>query len=491
MYQFNGFEDTIAAIATPSGAGGIGIVRISGKDAIALADQLFRSKSSKKLVEAKGFTVHYGWIVKNLETLSPPNVLIGGPGLADSGFPTKALGNDKVQEEIVDEVLVTLMRAPKSYTGDDVVEISCHGGWAVVRLVLDLVLGAGARLAEPGEFTKRAFLSGRIDLAQAEAVLDIIRAKTETFVRVSQNQLKGQLSEEIESIRQQLMSVYTTLEALINFPEDDITTQVRDDVTARIEEAHNKIQALLANSNNGRLLKEGIRVVLCGRPNVGKSSLLNILLKQQRAIVTDIAGTTRDVLEEEAQIQGIPLNLVDTAGILEPRDLIEKEAIKRSHLYIENADLVLLVLDNSVAIEEQDRLLIEQLRERNVIVVVNKNDLPTEISAASIPFERVIKVCALTNQGIDELEDAIVKSVWQGDTVDTQGVLISNLRHIQALKQAIVELQAACGLMDEGLSIEFISEHVKTAAIQLDAVLGRNIDEDLLESIFSEFCIGK
>ncbi len=460
MYQFKGLEDTIAAIATPSGAGGIGIVRMSGKEALSIAESVFRSKNSTKLSEAKGFTVHYGWIFQD-------------------------------SDDIIDEVLVTIMRCPKSYTGEDVVEIGCHGGWAVVRMVLDIVLTAGARLAEPGEFTKRAFLNGRIDLAQAEAVLDIIRAKTETFVRVSQNQLKGQLSQEIESIRSQLMSVYTTLEALINFPEDDIEPQAHDDIYKRIEEQKELIEKLLSNSNNGRLLKEGIRVVLCGKPNVGKSSLLNVLLKHQRAIVTDIAGTTRDIIEEEAQIKGIPLNLVDTAGILKPRDLIEEEAIKRSYLSIANADLVLLILDNSTPIEEQDKLLIEKLKERNVIVVINKYDLPSQVATASISFERVVKVCAIKRQGIDELEDTIVKAVWQGETISTQGVFISNLRHIQTLKQAVVELGAACGLMDEALSIEFISEHIKTAVNQLDAVLGRNIDEDLLESIFSEFCIGK
>ena len=460
MYQFKGLEDTIAAIATPTGAGGIGIIRISGKEAIVMADRLFRAKANKTIAQAKGFSVHYGWAVK-------------------------------AEGETVDEVLLTLMRGPKSYTGEDVVEISCHGGWAVVRMVLELALSAGARLAEPGEFTKRAFINGRIDLTQAEAVLDIIRAKTETFVRVSQHQLKGQLSTQIESIRQQLMNVYTTLEALINFPEDDIDIQVRDDIYARIDEQERRVSQLLANSENGRLLKEGIRVVLCGKPNVGKSSLLNVLLKQQRAIVTDIAGTTRDVLEESAQIKGIPLQLVDTAGILEPRDLIEEEAIKRSHLYIENADLVLLVLDSSTELQAQDKLLIEKLGGRNVIVVINKNDLAGKLETAELPFKQQIRICAVTGEGIADLEEAIVRSVWQGDSIDTQGVFISNLRHIQALKQAVVELEAASGLLDDGLSIEFISEHIKAAVNCMDAVLGRNIDEDLLESIFSEFCIGK
>ena len=460
MYQFKGLEDTIAAIATPAGAGGIGIVRVSGADALSVADAIFRPKGSTRPSQAKGFSVHYGWIIKN-------------------------------HDEIIDEVLLTVMRAPKSYTAQDVVEISCHGGWALVQAVLNIVLDAGARLAEPGEFTKRAFLNGRIDLAQAEAVLDIIRARTEAFVRVSQNQLKGQLSSEIENIRKALMTVYTTLEALINFPEDDIDAQTHDDIAQRVEKQKVRVQTLLANSGNGRLLKEGIRVVLCGRPNVGKSSLLNVLLKQQRAIVTPIAGTTRDALEEQAQIKGIPMNLVDTAGILEPRDLIEEEAVKRSQLYIENADLVLLVLDNSSTLQEEDRLLIEKVKDRHVIVVVNKNDLPSRMATASLAFNNIVRVSASKEQGLEELEEAIVKSVWQGESMDPQGILVSNLRHIQAFKQAVVELEAAGGLMDDGLSLEFISEHVKAAINQLDAVLGRNIDEDLLESIFSEFCIGK
>lgn len=459
MYQFKGVEDTIAAIATPAGCGGIAVVRVSGQDALSIADRVFRPKGAVKPAQAKGFTVHYGWVVSN--------------------------------EEIVDEVLLTVMRAPKSYTGQDAVEISCHGGAAVAHAVLDTILNAGARLAEPGEFTKRAFLNGRMDLAQAEAVLDIIRAKTESFVRVSQNQLKGELSVQIEDIRQSLMKVYTTLEAFINFPEDDIDAQTSEDIYKRIEEQSKRIEKLLANSSNGRLLKEGIRVVLCGKPNVGKSSLLNVLLKQQRAIVTHIAGTTRDVLEEEAQIKGVPLQLVDTAGILQPRDLIEREAVKRSHSSIESADLVLLVLDNSTPLEDQDRILMEQLKSRPVIAVINKCDLPITLATAQIPFVKVVKVSALQQQGINELEEMIIKSVWQGETFDTHNVFVTNLRHIQALKQADVALQAASGLMDEGLSIEFISEHIKAAVNQLDAVLGRNIDEDLLETIFSEFCIGK
>ena len=275
------------------------------------------------------------------------------------------------------------MRGPKSYTAEDIVEINCHGGMTVLCAVLQAVLNAGARLATPGEFTKRAFLHGRMDLSQAEAVLDVIHAKTETFLRQSHHQLKGELSVQLDQIREELIKLYTMVEALINFPEDGIDAQGRQQISNRIGIQEKDIGKLLESSKSGRILKEGIRIVICGKPNVGKSSLLNALLKEQRAIVTDIAGTTRDVLEESAQIKGIPIALVDTAGILEPRDLIEEEAVKRSHLYIKSADLVLLVLDHSRPLEEQDRLLMEQLKAARVLVVVNKMDLEGQIDLIS------------------------------------------------------------------------------------------------------------
>lgn len=387
------------------------------------------------------------------------------------------------------------MRAPKSYTSEDVVEINCHGGMTVVRAVLQEVLKAGARLALPGEFTKRAFLHGRMDLAQAESVIDIIHAKTETFLRQGQHQLKGELSTQLGSMREELIKVYTTLEALINFPEDDLGTQGRQDVLNRINIQEKSVGQLLESSRSGRILKEGIRIVICGKPNVGKSSLLNAMLKEQRAIVTDIAGTTRDVLEESAQIKGIPISLVDTAGILEPRDLIEKEAVSRSHLYIKSADLVLLVLDHSRPLEDQDRLLMEQLKTARVLVVINKIDLDGRLDP-SIPMkifgsQHVIKISALETASIQALEAKIVDMISHGKNMDTHGVLISNIRHIKALEAAQKNLQSAHRLMNENISLEFISEEIKAAVNQLDAITGRNIDEDLLERIFSEFCIGK
>ena len=463
MYQYKGLEDTIAAIATPAGQGGIGIVRISGNTAIAVADAVLRLRPSKALAYCKSHTVHYGRVI-----------------------------ND---EDILDEVLVTLMRAPKSYTAEDVVEINCHGGMTVLRAVLQAVLAAGARLATPGEFTKRAFLHGRMDLAQAEAVIDIIKARTETFLRQSHYQLKGELSLQLKSIREELIKLYTMVEALINFPEDGIDAQSRQQILNRIGIQEKGIAKLLESSHSGRILKEGIRIVICGKPNVGKSSLLNGLLKEQRAIVTPIAGTTRDVLEESAQMKGIPISLVDTAGILCPRDLIEEEAVSRSHLYIKSADLALLVLDHSCPLEEQDRALMQQLKDSKVLVVVNKMDLDEQIDI-SVPKEifgqeHVVKVSALDGQSIQELEAKIVDLICKDKNFDTHGILISNIRHIKALEEAQKNLQGACRLMNEKLSLEFISEEIKAAVNCLDAITGRNIDEDLLDRIFSEFCIGK
>jgi len=465
MYQYKGLEDTIAAIATPAGQGGIGIVRISGQEAIAVADAVLRLYEDRALAQCKSHTVHYGWVI-NVKT-----------------------------KEIVDEVLVTLMRAPKSYTAEDVVEINCHGGTTVLRAALQAVLNAGARLALPGEFTKRAFLHGRMDLAQAEAVIDVIQARSETFLRQSHYQLKGELSTQLNAMRDELIKIYTMVEALINFPEDGIDAQNRRDILNRISIQEKGMARLLESSKNGRILKEGICIVLCGKPNVGKSSLLNALLKEQRAIVTDIAGTTRDVLEESAQIKGIPISLVDTAGILEPRDLIEKESVSRSQLYIKSADMVLLVLDHSRPLEAQDMKLMEQLKAARVLVVVNKADLGGQIDIR-VPQqifgqEHVIRASALEHQSIQELEAKIVDAILKDKNYDTHGILVSNIRHIKALEAAQKNLQAACRLMDGNISLEFISEEIKAAVNQLDAITGRNIDEDLLDRIFSEFCIGK
>ncbi|HLF19032.1 MAG TPA: tRNA uridine-5-carboxymethylaminomethyl(34) synthesis GTPase MnmE [Candidatus Omnitrophota bacterium] len=467
MYQLKGLDDTIAAISTAAGAGGIGIVRLSGKKAVETADKMFQSPGGKKLAKQKTYTVHYGWIVRRKGK----------------------------EEELLDEVLVTLMRSPHSYTKEDVVEISCHGGAVSQRNILTLATELGARLAQPGEFTKRAFLNGRIDLTQAEAVLDIVQSKTDAFLKVSTHQLKGELATQLEAIREELMQAYVELEAIVNFPEDDVDTKSRKRIDEAVTSAQRRVEQLLATSEQGRVLKEGIKIVICGKPNVGKSSLLNVLLKQPRAIVSDISGTTRDTIEETATIKGIAFQLIDTAGILEPRDLIEEEAVKRSRLYIEGADLVLLVLDHGRALTKEDDDVMKHINGGNVVLIVNKCDLPGKFDVKTVQQRlnkpRTVEISVLKKQGIERLEEAIVESVWQAKAIDTHGLFISNLRHIHALKECQSSLKEVFGLMKGKVSLEFVSEEIKIAVNYLDAITGRNIDSDLLDQIFSRFCIGK
>jgi len=467
MYQYKSLDDTIAAISTAIGQGGIGIVRLSGKECLNIAKACFKPRHKLDLKKCKNFTAHYGWIVD--------------------------------EDDIVDEVLLTVMRAPHSYTKEDVVEISCHGGAVSLKTILSIVTNLGCRLAEPGEFTKRAFLNGRIDLAQAEAVLDIIRSKTDSFLRVSTHQLKGELSTELEIIRGKLMEIYVELEAMINFPEDEVDEQLQKRNTktlkSKISSTQKRVDKLLETSDHGRILKEGIKIVICGKPNVGKSSLLNIMLKTPRAIVTEMAGTTRDTIEETAQIDGIPFNLVDTAGILEPRDMVEKEAIKRSHMHIESAELVILMLDSSCELSKEDGDLVKALKSRNKIVVVNKCDLKSKIDkdwlSREFPKSKVIEISATKKTGIKKLKTAIVENVWHEKTVDTHGVLLSNARQINSLESCRESISKATENIDDNLSYEFVSEEIKISVNHLDNITGRNIDADLLDTIFSKFCIGK
>ncbi len=469
MYQYKGLDDTIAAVATALGAGGIGVVRLSGPRAVEMVDGIFNARSQKRLYNARNFSLTYGWIM--------------APEKAD------------VKRLVVDEVLVSVMRAPHSYTKQDVVEISCHGGPVAQRTILKLVLEQGARLAEPGEFTKRAFLNGRIDLAQAEAVLDIINAKTDSCLRVSSHQLKGELSLRLDSLREQLLSIYTEIEAIVNFPEDEINASTLGQIAQKINDVLKDVQQLLAASEQGRILRDGAKIVLCGRPNVGKSSLLNVLLRQPRAIVSAMAGTTRDTIEETAQIQGVPLQLVDTAGILEPRDLVEEEAIKRSRLSIESADLVLLVMDASQSLTPDDVSLAQALVGRPTLLVLNKCDLPVVVAPQdlekSLPGQEYVKVSALQNKSVHHLEQAIVQRVLQGKTLEPGAILVSNLRHIQCLRLGLAAIERASETLDRKISLEFVSEDIKSAVNELDAITGRNVDQDLLDKIFSDFCIGK
>ncbi|MFH0755032.1 MAG: tRNA uridine-5-carboxymethylaminomethyl(34) synthesis GTPase MnmE [Candidatus Omnitrophota bacterium] len=464
MYQYKGLEDTIAAIVTPSGTGGIGVVRLSGRDSLRILEGFFTGHAGVAPGGWGTFTVHHGWI------RNPAG-------------------------DLLDEVLVTLMRAPKSYTCEDVVEISCHGGSAAVRAVLESCLAHGARLAQPGEFTKRAFLNGRIDLAQAEAVLDVINARTQAALRVSERQLKGDFSAELEDLRARLLVVLADIEAVLNFPEDDTQAQQDDKLSRHLLEVRARLALFLATAQSGRVLKEGIKVVICGKPNVGKSSLLNALLRVPRAIVTDVAGTTRDVLEELANIDGVPVNLVDTAGILLPRDKVEEEAVRRSRASVESADIVLLVLDQSQPLQEMDCALLAQMKNPHTIVILNKSDLLENwdtqslniIDQKTLCVPVFVKVSALTRQGLDVLKNEMLKMALGTAGCETGGLVINEMRHVQALQRA----DEALGRVSGEVSLEFAAEDIKMAINELDAITGRYVDDDVIDHIFSNFCIGK
>jgi tRNA modification GTPase len=470
-------DDTIAAIATSPGESGIGIVRISGNQAINIADKIFVATDGEKSSDFKTYTLHYGWIVS------------GRKSQAASYKQT----TNSLQHEIIDEVLLTIMRKPRSYTREDVVEINCHGGIVALRRVLDLVLEKGCRLAQPGEFTKRAFLNGRIDLSQAEAVLDVVKAKTDFALKIGLNQLRGALSHRLNKIRKYLLDNLAVLEANIDFPEEETSPADWKEITESLRQADKELKIILDGSNHGRIFREGISVVICGKPNVGKSSLLNALLKQERSIVTPVAGTTRDTIEEIIDIKGIPMCIVDTAGILEPRDLIEKKAIQRTKRYIQQADLVILLFDGSKTFTQEDELLIRKLKKKVVLAVINKIDLRERIKKEKIlkTFGQVVSISAKKLINIDILEEAIANLVYKGKVHIAGSILVSNLRHIQEIKKTQKLIAEAIDSLDNKLSSEFIAQNIKDAVGRLDDILGKRFSEELLDRIFSEFCIGK
>ncbi|MCX5708629.1 MAG: tRNA uridine-5-carboxymethylaminomethyl(34) synthesis GTPase MnmE [Candidatus Omnitrophica bacterium] len=459
----DGLLDTIAAVATSVGVAGIGIVRISGKDALVIADKIFVPRDKTRVFDFKAYTLHYGWIVHPSE------------------------------KTIVDEVLLGVMRAPRSYTREDVVEINCHGGIVAVRAVLELALENGCRLANPGEFTKRAFLNGRIDLSQAEAVLDIIQAKTDAALKLGSEQLRGTLSAGLKKIRKIILDQLVVLEANIDFPEEEIGSADLRIIRKRLGEANSLLKDLLYSSGQGRIMREGISVVICGKPNAGKSSLLNALLKQERSIVTAVAGTTRDTIEEIIDIQGIPVRIVDTAGILEPRDLVEKKAIQRTKRYIDLADLVIVIFDGSRSLSADDRLLIKRVKNKLALAVINKIDLLPKINekAVQVNFKQTIRISAKKMRNIGLLEEAIAELVYKGRLRSTESILVSNIRHIEKIKKAQKLIAESLSSLDNKISIEFVSQNIKDAIGYLDDILGKKFSEDLLDRIFSRFCIGK
>ncbi len=458
-------EDTIAAISTPFGESGIGIVRMSGPLAESIAKRVFRSKRGE-VFNFISHHFHYGEIV------------------------------DPKDGQVIDEVLLVLMRAPKTYTREDVVEIHCHGGYFLLRRVLELVLREGARLAQPGEFTKRAFLNGRIDLTQAEAVIDLIKSKTKESLEIATQQLKGILSKEMMAIKEQLIKDLTLIEAHIDFPEEEIERISLEELKKNLNSILLKVEEWLLSYEEGKVFREGISCAITGKTNVGKSSLLNVLLKEDRAIVTPIPGTTRDVIEEVINIHGIPIRLIDTAGLRGARDIIEEEGIKRAKEKIEDADLIILVLDGSIELEEEDFEIFEEVKEKKKVICVNKKDLPLKLSIEGLKkrFENdpIVFTSALESEGIDELREAIYFSVIKrGVRVSPEHLIITNIRHKEILCKVKENLQNGIKGLEEGKSLEFIAFEIRLALEAISEMVGETTTEEILNRIFEQFCIGK
>ena len=454
--------DTIAAIATAMSSSGIGIIRISGDEAVEIVSRIFLMKNGKKLSDMPTHTIHYGHI--------------------------------KDGDEVIDEVMVVLMRAPKSYTKEDTVEIDCHGGVYVMKRVLETVIKYGARPAEPGEFTKRAFLNGRIDLAQAESVIDIIHAKNEFALKSSERQLSGSLSSAVKTVREKLLHEIAFIESALDDPEHISLDGYPKTLQGIVEEAGKEIRKLLANSDNGEILKEGISTVIIGKPNAGKSSLLNTLVGEERAIVTDIAGTTRDVLEEQINLNGIILNVIDTAGIRKTDDVVEKIGVDRAKKYLNDADLAIYVVDTSTQLDENDFEIMELLKDRKAIILLNKSDLAPVTDRESIRKhldKKMIAISAKEQTGIGELEETIREMFFTGEVTFNDEVYITNIRHKTALQEAMNSLNLVVQSIMDGMPEDFYSIDLMNAYEELGSIIGEAVEDDLVNEIFSKFCLGK
>ena len=479
-------HDTICAVATPVGEGGIGILRISGEKALDAASPLLRLRSGHPLAALQSHRLYYADILR-------PALQPSSPGLLHGEVRAK-----ETKTGTLDEALVVVMRAPHSYTGETVVEIHCHGSPLVLHLLSEAVVQAGARLADPGEFTKRAFLNGRLDLAQAEAVLDTIRAKTASSLTLAQEQLRGTLSTEVNSFRESLLRLLAHVEAAIDFTEEDITFIQAEELESTIRQTKAKITALAESSREGRILREGVMTVIVGRPNVGKSSLLNALLRTDRAIVTAVPGTTRDVLEEVLNMRGVPLRLLDTAGLRHTNDHVEQEGVRRSRSAMEQADLLLIVFDGSLPICEEDRRLLNEYPEKKRLVVINKSDLPCVMDASDLASSLedacpspVVRISARHGQGLDELRDVIRTLLLRADFEATEGPVVTHLRHQTALLRARESLAGAEHSVTKGLSGEFVAMDLRGAVDALGEITGAVSTDDILDRIFRDFCIGK
>ena len=454
--------DTIAAISTGMTSSGIGIVRISGPDAVEIADKIYDPRNGKKLADMPTHTIHYGYI--------------------------------RDGEEFLDEVLVMLMRGPRSFTAEDTVEINCHGGVYAMNRILELVTRKGARLAEPGEFTKRAFLNGRIDLSQAEAVIDVINAKNEYALKSSVSQLKGSVLKAVREIREKIIYHIAYIESALDDPEHISLDGYPEQLEEQTEQWIEKITLLIASAENGKRMKEGIRTVIVGKPNAGKSSLLNVLLGEERAIVTDIAGTTRDVLEEQMSLSGISLNIIDTAGIRETEDVVEKIGVKKAKTYAKDADLVIYVVDSSTQLDENDEEIMELIRDRKAIVLLNKMDLDP-VTTEEMIRERldkpVIPISAKEEQGIDRLEQTVKDMFYDGNLSFNDQIYITNMRQKAALSEALESLKQVMTSIQNQMPEDFFSIDLMNAYEELGSITGESVGEDLVNEIFSKFCMGK
>ena len=455
--------DTIAAIATAMSNSGIGIVRISGDEALDVADRIFRpKKGSRKVSDMETHTIHYGYVTDG--------------------------------DEVIDEVMLLIMKSPRSYTCEDTIEIDCHGGVLVMKKILETVLKYGARPAEPGEFTKRAFLNGRIDLSQAESVIDVINAQNELALKSSVSQLQGAVLEKIKAIRAVVLHEIAFIESALDDPEHVSLEGYPEQLHEIMSDAHSKVKKLLDSSDNGKMLKEGINTAIVGKPNAGKSSLLNILVGEERAIVTEIAGTTRDILQEQIQIGGIGLNVIDTAGIRDTEDIVEKIGVNKSREYIEKADLIIYVVDSSTELDENDHEIIEAIQDKKAIVLLNKSDLDTKTNADVLKKyldKPILSISAKNNTGIHTLETLIEEMFFSGKLSFNDEVYITNIRQKNALAEAQNSLKMVLQSIADGMPEDFFTIDMMNAYEALGTIIGESVGEDLVNEIFSKFCMGK
>lgn len=456
--------DTITSISTPMGEGAIGIVRLSGPQAIEIGDILYKGK--KKLSEVETHTINYGHII------------------------------DPETDETVEEVMVSVLRAPKTFTREDIIEINCHGGILTINRILELTMTYGARMAEPGEYTKRAFLNGRIDLSQAEAVMDFIRSKTDRASKVAMNQIEGRLSDLIKKQRQSILEILAQVEVNIDYPEyDDVEDATTDFLLEQSKRIKEEINQLLETGAQGKIMREGLSTVIVGRPNVGKSSMLNNLIQDNKAIVTEVAGTTRDVLEEYVNVRGVPLRLVDTAGIRDTEDIVEKIGVERSRKALNEADLILFVLNNNEPLTEDDQTLFEVIKNEDVIVIINKTDLEKRLDVSElremIGDMPLIQTSMLKQEGIDELEIQIKDLFFGGEVQNQDMTYVSNSRHISLLKQARQSIQDAIDAAESGIPMDMVQIDLTRTWEILGEIIGESASDELIDQLFSQFCLGK